>query len=63
MFGENTPNLETHLFDFEGDLYGQQLSVALVDYLRPEATFDGLDALIAQMQSDEAAARRILGAA
>ena len=63
MFGENTPNLETHLFDFEGDLYGQQLSVALVDYLRPEATFDGLDALIAQMQADEAAARRILGAA
>ena len=62
MFGENTPNLETHLFDFDGDLYGQQLSVALVDYLRPEATFDGLAALIAQMQADEAAARQILGA-
>lgn len=60
MFGENAPNLETHIFDFNGDLYGQHLSVALVDYLRPEATFDGLDALVAQMDADTAAARRVL---
>jgi riboflavin kinase / FMN adenylyltransferase len=60
MFGVNRPNLETHLFDFKGDLYGAHLSVALVEYLRPEATFDGLDALIAQMDRDSAAARRIL---
>ncbi len=36
MFGVNTPNLETFLLDFKGDLYGQHLSVALVDHLRPE---------------------------
>ncbi|MFI0396141.1 bifunctional riboflavin kinase/FAD synthetase [Paracoccus jiaweipingae] len=60
MFGENTPNLETHLFGFSGDLYGQHLSVALVDFLRPELRFDGVDALIAQMDRDSAQARAIL---
>lgn len=60
MFGENQPNLETHIFDFKGDLYGQHLSVALVDYLRPEMRFDGLDALMAQMQADCLQARAIL---
>lgn len=62
MFGENVPNLETFIFDFSGDLYGAPLSVGLVDYLRPEEKFDGLDALITQMDSDSAAARRILAA-
>ncbi len=61
MFGVNTPNLETFLFDFKGDLYGAHLSVALVDYLRPEEKFDGLDALITQMDTDSARARDILG--
>ena len=60
MFGENTPNLETYILDFIGDLYGQQLSVALVAYLRPELKFDGLPALIAQMQADCAQARAVL---
>ena len=60
MFGENTPNIETHLFDFAGDLYNRQLSVALVEYLRPEAKFDGLPALIAQMDDDSARARAVL---
>lgn len=60
MFGGEVPNLETFLFDFSGDLYGAELSVALVGYLRPEATFDGLEALIAQMDRDSAAARAIL---
>ena len=60
MFGENTPNLETHIFDFKGDLYGVPVSIALIDYLRPEATFDGLDALITQMDADSARAREIL---
>ncbi|WBU55756.1 bifunctional riboflavin kinase/FAD synthetase [Paracoccus sediminicola] len=57
MFGENRPNLEVHLFDFEGDLYGEHLSVALIEFLRPEVKFDGLDALIAQMDRDSAEAR------
>jgi len=60
MFGENLPNLESHVFDFKGDLYGAHLSVALVDFLRPEATFESLDALIAQMHRDSAEARRLL---
>ncbi|APX23384.1 MAG: bifunctional riboflavin kinase/FAD synthetase [Rhodobacteraceae bacterium] len=62
MFGENTPNLETFLFDFKGDLYGATLSVGLVDYLRPEQKFDDLDALIAQMDADCARARDVLSA-
>ncbi len=60
MFGENQPNLETFIFDFSGDLYGEHLSVALVDYLRPELKFDGLDALVAQMNADCDRARAIL---
>lgn len=62
MFGVNRPNLETFLFDFKGDLYGQHLSIAFVDYLRPELKFDGLDALITQMESDCTKARAILSA-
>jgi riboflavin kinase/FMN adenylyltransferase len=60
MFGNNRPNLETFLFDFSGDLYGEHLSVALVEYLRPEARFDSLEALVAQMDEDCARARAIL---
>ncbi len=60
MFGENRPNLETYLLDFKGDLYGQHLSVALVDYLRPERKFDGLPALIEQMDRDVDQVRAIL---
>ena len=59
-FGFNHPNCETFLFDFKGDLYGADISVALVDYLRPEEKFDSLDALITQMHADCDQARRIL---
>lgn len=61
-FGENTPNCETFLFDFKGDLYGAPISVALVDYLRPEEKFASLEALITQMDADCAQAREILAA-
>ena len=60
MFGGEKPNLETYLFDFEGDLYETHLSVALVEYLRPEARFDSLEEFIAQMDADCARAREIL---
>ena len=63
MFGVNMPNLETYLLDFDGDLYGEELSVAFVQYLRPEATFEGVPALIAQMDADCARARTVLEAA
>jgi len=60
MYQVNVPLLETHLFDFDGDLYGKYLSVELIQYIRPEAKFSGLDALIAQIGADARAARKIL---
>ena len=60
MFDGDAPNCETFIFDFKGDLYGQHISVALVDYLRPELKFDGLPALIDQMDADCTKAREIL---
>lgn len=62
MFQGEIPNIETFIFDFTGDLYSTELSVALVEYLRPEETFDGLEAFIAQMDADCAKAREILDA-
>jgi riboflavin kinase / FMN adenylyltransferase len=58
--GSPEPRLEAHLFDFDGDLYGRHLRVALVDFIRPERKFSGLDALKAQIANDAAKARAIL---
>jgi riboflavin kinase/FMN adenylyltransferase len=52
--------LEPYFFDFEGDLYGRTVEVELVDFLRPEAKYDSLDALTAQMEADCEEARRRL---
>ncbi len=52
--------LEAHLFDFNGDLYGQRLTVEFVARLRGEEKFDSLDALVAQMHADARQARAIL---
>lgn len=57
---DGTPLLETFVFDFSGDLYGETASVSFFGYLRGEEKFDGLDALVAQMQRDEAEARALL---
>ncbi|MBX9796624.1 bifunctional riboflavin kinase/FAD synthetase [Sphingomonas sp.] len=54
--------LEVYLFDWSGDLYGQMIEVDVIAYLRPEAKFDSLDALTAQMDKDCARAREILSA-
>ncbi|MFC5759572.1 MULTISPECIES: bifunctional riboflavin kinase/FAD synthetase [unclassified Rhizobium] len=54
------PLLETYLFDFSGDLYGQICSVSFFGYLRPELKFDGLDPLVAQIRRDEEEARALL---
>jgi riboflavin kinase/FMN adenylyltransferase len=59
-FGINAPNLEVYLLDFEGDLYGAAVSVALVAFQRGEAAFDTVDALVTQMDADVAEARRRL---
>ena len=60
MFGENRPNCETFIFDFNGDLYGETVSIGLVDYLRGEEKFDGIGSLITQMNADCTRARSIL---
>jgi riboflavin kinase/FMN adenylyltransferase len=57
------PRLEAHLFDIDVDLYGRHLRVALVDFIRPEQKFSGLDALKAQIAEDAAKARTVLAAA
>lgn len=54
--------LEPHFFDFSGDLYGQEIEVAFHHFLRPEAKFDSLDGLIAQMEKDCGEARKLLSA-
>ena len=54
------PLLETYLFDFDGDLYGETCQVSLFGYLRGEEKFDGLDALVTQMKRDEEEARALL---
>jgi riboflavin kinase/FMN adenylyltransferase len=63
MFGRNAPNLEVHLFDFDGDLYGEHLSVALVEFLRDEAKFDDVETLIDQIAADAGQARAVLSGA
>ena len=52
--------LETHVFDFDRDIYGRLLRVALVEYIRPERKFDGLDRLRDQIARDSQAARELL---
>lgn len=52
--------LEPYFFDFSGDLYGQEIEVAFHHFLRPEAKFDSLDELVAQMNRDCDRARELL---
>lgn len=52
--------LEPHFFDFSADLYGREVEVQFRHFLRPEAKFDSLDALIAQMNRDCDRARELL---
>ncbi|NJN21286.1 MAG: bifunctional riboflavin kinase/FAD synthetase [Leptolyngbya sp. RL_3_1] len=53
--------LEVHLLDWQGDLYGRTLTVALVEFLRPERRFDSLDDLKTQIQRDCEQAAAVLG--
>lgn len=60
-FGDGLePLAEVHVLDFEGDLYGQQLSVELHAYLRPERRFDTVEALKDQIAHDVAATRALI---
>lgn len=62
MFEGGDEVLETYIFDWDGDLYGRTIEVNLIAYIRPEAKFDSIDALVERMREDEAEARRILAA-
>ncbi len=61
-FGGDDTVLEVFLFDFDGDLYGKRLRVRLINHLRPEKKFDGIDDLKAQIALDSARAKEILEA-
>jgi len=52
--------LEAHLFDFDGDLYGRKIDVALHAFIREERKFDSVDALVEEMHEDEMRARQLL---
>lgn len=53
--------VEVHIFDFAGDIYGTEISVALLAFIRPEQKFSGLEELKARIAADAAEARRLLG--
>ncbi len=52
--------LEAHLLDFDGDLYGEEARIRFTNFLRSERKFDGIDALVAQLQTDVGHARGLL---
>src|SRR3984885_492531 len=60
MFDTGAVLLEVFLFDFSGDLYGREIDVAFIDWIREERMFDSAAALIAQMQDDSRLAREAL---
>jgi riboflavin kinase / FMN adenylyltransferase len=62
-FDNGAPLLEVFLFDFNGDLYGAELDVAFISFIRNELKFDSVDALVRRMNDDSARARADLAAA
>lgn len=52
--------IEVHFFDFEGDLYGENLKIELIYFLRDEHKFDSLDSLILQLKEDEQTSRNYI---
>ena len=60
--GAHDRRVESYLLDFEGDLYGQVVTIELLHRLRPELKFDDLDALVAQIAADVEATRSYFAA-
>jgi len=52
--------IETHVLDFDGDIYGKTLTTSFVTHIRPDSDFPGVDALVEQLAKDERATRAIL---
>jgi riboflavin kinase/FMN adenylyltransferase len=63
MFNNQRPPFEPHFFDFDEDIYGERISVALISHIRGQKVFSGLDELIAAIAADSSEARRVLAAA
>ena len=61
-FGGIEPVLEPYLFDFEGDLYGQEIEVEFIEYIRGDARFSNPDDLKRQIKDDCQRARKMLAA-
>ncbi len=52
--------IETYIFDFDKDIYGEHLTIRFREFLRPEQKFEGLPALVAQLKRDEESARAVM---
>ncbi len=59
MFDDGGALLEVFLFDFAGDLYGEEIEIEFIDFIRGDRKFDSVEALKAQMEADCAEARRL----
>lgn len=59
-FDDGQPFIETFLFDFSSDLYGEQIELEIIDFLRGDEKFDDMQALVAQMKEDCVKAKRVL---
>ena len=57
-FDDGAPVLEVFLFEFDGDLYGHEIEVEFIDFIRPDRRFDNAQALQAQMDKERASARK-----
>ncbi len=62
FYAEGTRLCEAHLLDFDGDLYGRTVDIDVRWFVRRQVRFDGLEALVAQLQTDVANCRRLLAA-
>ena len=60
-FDDGKPVLEVFLLDFDGDLYGHEMEVEFIDFIRPDRKFDSAEQLVAQMNADVAKVRAVLG--
>ncbi|WP_066832107.1 bifunctional riboflavin kinase/FAD synthetase [Rufibacter ruber] len=57
----SSQTIEVHLFDFEGELYGQEITLSFIAYMRPEEKYENLDLLVRQLHQDKATALQLLG--
>lgn len=60
MFDNSQPPFEAHIFDYDRDIYGERIEIALISHIRGQMTFSGLDELITQMDADSIEARKAL---